>query len=93
MKTFLLCFLFLLFSGGIVAMQLIQRMLEPLIFKTDLRNPIKSNYYKHGTSESKFGNIVQIRQIGNYNNVQANLTANNIELDITQKGDKNQIYL
>jgi minor curlin subunit len=40
-----------------------------------------------------FGNNVQIRQIGNYNYVQAALTANDIELDITQKGDKNQIYL
>jgi hypothetical protein len=58
-----------------------------ICFKTD-QYAIPFNRVRTVLVSQNFGNIVQIRQIGNYNNVQANLTANNIELDITQKRDR-----
>jgi hypothetical protein len=88
--------LFLLFSGGICS-SFVTNAIDPAVLKSDdlfQNRPIQFPVNRVLTVlvSQNFGNIVQIRQIGNYNNVQANLTANNIELDITQKETEPNIF-
>ncbi|MFV8352164.1 hypothetical protein [Flavobacterium sp. XS2P14] len=101
MKTFLLCSIFCFSYFQVAFAQIfVTNAIDPAVLRPidlfqnrPIRNPIQLSTISTVLVSQNFGNIVQIRQIGNYNNVQANLAANNIELDITQKGDKNQIYL
>jgi minor curlin subunit len=101
MKTFLLCIIFCFsYFQEAFAQVIVTNAIDPEVLRSIdmLQNRPNSNSFQSSTINTvlvsqNFGNNVQIRQIGNYNYVQAALTANDIELDITQKGDKNQIYL